>query len=240
MAIYLGSPIFAFVLFSLLYVLRRKLDQVTKSVQGLFGQLEQDQDERTQAQGRHLVGSSGNEKLQYKPPAAQGGKPYHMTMGLKRLDMENWLTIDSEYMTEHIIRKELLDNSLPSVVQCLPGTELACTEALKLVVDFLVSHYPETFILEGSGNTSCIRNEATKESFSLIDVANPLEVAARLAMEDFSILVKDPSDEQYHLMASATLFPVGWKLQERIGGTMTVLHKPVPQWQEKLSCPINR
>lgn len=240
MAIHIESLLFALVLLGFAIAHRRRLDQIFKLVQRVFRQ-QKVPEERNQTLDHHVVGSSGKEKLQDVPPAVQQvGKPYYMTMGLKRLDTENWLTIDSEYMSEHVIRKELLDNDLPAVLQCLPGSELACTETLQIVVEFLVSQYPEKFTLKGSSNTLSIHNTATKDTFSLVDVPNPLELAARLAMEDFNILIKDPSDQQYHLMASATLFPVGWRLQERIGGTMAALHKPVPRWKEKLGCPIDR
>ena len=67
-----------------------------------------------------------------------------------------------------------------------------------------------------------------------------METAARLAMEDFNILVKDLEMGEYLLMASATLFPAGWQLQERIGTSMANLHSPVPGWQEKLGGTVNR
>lgn len=62
-------------------------------------------------------------------------------------------------------------------------------------------------------------------------------------MEDFNILLCDPESEdpeEWKLMASATLFPAGWKLQERIGCSMAVLHAPVPGWKEKLGKSVNR
>jgi len=227
MATYLGTLIFACTLFGLASFLRRNREQIRNILK------------------RSTCPNGGGNQCPMlksgKEKAVQIGKPYHMTMGLKRLDIYNWLTIEPEYMEEHAIRKELLDNSLPSVLQCLPGSELACEETLRVVATFLTSRHADMFSFDQ--NQSLIHNKATGESFSLLGGPgnpNPLEIAARLAMEDFNILMKDPSDEQYHLMASATLFPVGWKLQERIGGSMAALHNPVPNWQQKLGCPIDR
>jgi hypothetical protein len=59
-------------------------------------------------------------------------------------------------------------------------------------------------------------------------------------MEDFSLLMKHPITGEYHLQASATLFPAGWRLQERIGTSMANLHAPVPNWEEKLGRMVNR
>jgi len=67
-----------------------------------------------------------------------------------------------------------------------------------------------------------------------------MEIAARLAMEDFNILEKDPKTGDYLIQASATLFPAGWHLQEKIGTSMANLHSPVPGWQDKLGAVVNR
>lgn len=59
-------------------------------------------------------------------------------------------------------------------------------------------------------------------------------------MEDFNILVRSDDSGEYELLASATLFPAGWKLQERIGSPLSGLHGPVPNWAAKLICPVTR
>lgn len=40
--------------------------------------------------------------------------------------------------------------------------------------------------------------------------------------------------------ASATLFPVGWSVKDRIGWTVAQLHSMVPTWEEKLSRAVER
>lgn len=40
--------------------------------------------------------------------------------------------------------------------------------------------------------------------------------------------------------ASASLFPVGWRVQDRIGWTISRLHGPVPQWREKIGHSVNK
>lgn len=52
--------------------------------------------------------------------------------------------------------------------------------------------------------------------------------------------MKNQETGEYELKASATLFPAGWKLQERIGTSMANLHRPVPGWKEKLGGSVNR
>jgi len=140
-----------------------------------------------------------------------------MGMGLKRLDEDNWLTVDSEYLPEHKLRDSLLRTKRSKVLQCLPNSYEACHELLELVTTFLCSRYPEHFSLTSSPMFT-IRNHLTGETHALgPQSSNPLETVARLAMEDFNILMKDPVTGEYTLQASATLFPAGWELEERIG-----------------------
>ncbi|KAM0310355.1 hypothetical protein ACHAO8_008169 [Botrytis cinerea] len=161
-------------------------------------------------------------------------------MGLKRLDKSNWLTIDSTYLPEHELRASLLETHGPCVLQVLPPAVPATYELLEMVIEFLLDRYPDDFSLV---DENTILNKLTGET-SIIGskCENPLETATRLCMEDFNILLQDPSEEdgEWNLMASATLFPAGWKLQERIGSSMAVLHRPVPGWKEKLGKSVNR
>ncbi|TVY46352.1 hypothetical protein LOCC1_G003615 [Lachnellula occidentalis] len=175
--------------------------------------------------------------LQYALPTLQSKTSSRTSMGLKRLEKSNWLTIDTHYTSEHQVRNYLLRTSHPNVIQCLPGSEAACHEVLSIAVDFFITRFPNHFTMEGETITNHIANE----SFLVgPDCPNPLEIAARLAMEDFNVLMKNAETGKYHLQASATLFPAGWKLQERIGTTMANLHGPVPSWKEKMGGAVNR
>jgi hypothetical protein len=176
----------------------------------------------------------------YKLPPLKPGASTHMNMGLRKFESFNWLTIDEHYLPEHNIRSRLLTDHISSVLQCLPGSESACHEVLSAVASFLTSRYPYMFMFSGSGRSKLIHNLQTGESFQVVDNPRPLETAARLAMEDFNLLVKDPSNEEYRLQASATLFPAGWRLEDRIGYTLTELHCPVPAWKDKLGPHVNR
>ncbi|PBP20679.1 hypothetical protein BUE80_DR008585 [Diplocarpon rosae] len=177
----------------------------------------------------------------YQFPPLKEKTSTRMAMGLKRLDESNWLTLDSAYLPEHSLRRQLLSTAKANVVQCLPGSEAACMEVLQTVASFLSSRFPQHFAIISAPSGPEIINHLTDEVYSIgPSCPNPLEVAAKLAMEDFNILTRDPQTGEYHLQASATLFPAGWKLQERIGTSMANLHRPVPGWKEKLGASVNR
>lgn len=138
-------------------------------------------------------------------PFSQSRK-YHMTMGLRRLVVENWLTVDKNYMTQHQIRAGLLADKKIKVLQCLPGSEDACVEVLDLIVDYLTRKYPAMYqILEGADNMKKIRNTETGEDFGLgppFEDTRPLEIAARLVCEDINLLKKCSDGGEHHLYVS--------------------------------------
>ncbi len=41
-------------------------------------------------------------------------------------------------------------------------------------------------------------------------------------------------------IASATLFPVGWTVQDRIGWPLSRLHGTVPLWEAKIASSVER
>jgi hypothetical protein len=176
----------------------------------------------------------------YEFPPLKLGSSAKLNMGLSKFEGDNWLTIDDQYNSEHTLRSKHLSEALPSVVQCLAGSEHACQEVLLEVSSFLAFRYPRLFTFTGDGLGRMIHNLRTGESFSVNNHKRPLEAAARLAMEDFNVLYKDPGDDEYRLKASATLFPAGWRLEERIGSTLAVLHDPVPGWEQTVKPYVMR
>ncbi|PWY90106.1 hypothetical protein BO70DRAFT_393294 [Aspergillus heteromorphus CBS 117.55] len=163
-------------------------------------------------------------------------------MDVRRLDVANWLTVDKNYMDEHVVRSQLLQKEKKKVLQCLPESYDACLEALEEVVEFLCQRFSNVFEQKKNGEETVIHNKMTGETFKFggenKDV-DPLEVAVRLTMEDLSILMKNEDDE-YYLAASASLFPVGWTVQERIGWTISKLHNPVPLWHQQVANSVSK
>ncbi|KAE8554096.1 hypothetical protein EYB25_002634 [Talaromyces marneffei] len=181
-------------------------------------------------------------KAPYPCNAIKGNQKFRITMGLRRLDERNWLTVDKNYLKEHDVRISLLQNQRSQVIQCLPESKIACAEALEVVAEFLCERFPDMFRMKEAAGVKTIYNSKTGESFVIGDEnsgIDPLETAVRLAMEDLSILMKNEEGE-YYLAASATLFPVGWTVQDRIGWTISQMHGPVPEWKDKIGHSVNK
>ncbi|GLA48122.1 hypothetical protein AnigIFM63604_003216 [Aspergillus niger] len=178
----------------------------------------------------------------YPAQPIKGRERYRVMMDVRRLDVENWLTVDKNYMDEHEVRSQLLEKEKSKVLQCLPESYEACLEALEEVVEFLCQRFSNVFEQKKCGDETTVHNKMTGETFSFggknKDV-DPLEIAVRLTMEDLSILMKNEEDE-YYLAASASLFPVGWTVQDRIGWTISKLHNPVPLWHQQVANSVSK
>ncbi|RHZ66840.1 hypothetical protein CDV55_107210 [Aspergillus turcosus] len=178
----------------------------------------------------------------YPAQPIRGRERYRVMMDIRKLDVENWLTVDKNYMDEHHVRSRLLREEREKVLQCLPESYDACLEALEEVVEFLCQRFPHVFERKKSGNESTIHNRMTGETFVFggeNKQVDPLEIAVRLTMEDLSILMQN-ADGEYYLAASASLFPVGWTVKERIGWTISQLHNPVPLWHQQVASSVSK
>lgn len=196
----------------------------------------------------------------YPAQPIKGRDRYRVMMDIRKLDVENWLTLDKNYMDEHVVRSELLANEKKKVLQCLPESYEACLEALEEVVEFLTQRFANMFDMKKNGEETTVYNKVTGETFVFggdrSGQMDPLEIAVRLTMEDLSILMKNADGEYYLLVhqilskshkanlicraASASLFPVGWTVAERIGWTISQLHNPVPLWHQQVANSVSK
>ncbi|KAJ5682881.1 hypothetical protein N7462_006046 [Penicillium macrosclerotiorum] len=181
----------------------------------------------------------------YPAQPIRGRERYRVMMDIRKLDVQNWLTLDRNYMEEHRVRDQLLREKREKVIRCLPESGEACREALEEVSGFLCGRFPNMFQkLEREGQ-EIIHNCMTGEEF-VLGGSDPLkanidalEAAVRLTMEDLSVLMIN-EDEEYYLAASASLFPTGWTVEERIGWTISQLHGPVPLWHQQVANSVSK
>ncbi|KAJ5946951.1 hypothetical protein N7454_003790 [Penicillium verhagenii] len=191
--------------------------------------------------------SNLNRMAPYPAQPIRGRERYRIMMDIRRLDAHNWLTLDKNYMDEHRVRDLLLCEKRDKVLRCLPESLAACQETLKEVSEFLSERFPTMFKKTIHVNETWIENMATKERFNVggqgptacVNGTDALEAAVRLTMEDLSVLMMN-GDGEYYLAASASLFPTGWTVEERIGWTITQMHAPVPLWHQQVACSVSK
>ena len=84
-----------------------------------------------------------------------------------------------------------------------------------------------------------IENLVTGERFDLAAWSErPLELAGRLVQEDLCLMQKDTAG--YRLVAAVLCFPAHWRLADKLGRPLVLIHEPVPGFAERLAPTVDR
>lgn len=160
--------------------------------------------------------------------------PYHQTMSIFKLDVNNWLDMD-KYYYQYIKEKERVIHTYgPDNFDWLPGSEEACRELMDIVKEHMMLRYPLLFTTIDNGDH--VTNELTGEvlDFSEPLKDHPLVYVSKMAKEDFYIVLKG-DDGIHRLVAAAVPFPGGsFGIKYKLGKTLDVIHSEVPYYTEKL------
>ena len=143
------------------------------------------------------------------------------TIGLKPLDLADWIEVD-RYYEVHIAEKQRLYKTIPELVFVEEGdTRAAQREVFDLIVAHLTQHADGLF--PTAGQRAAFRaNLAQTEG----DTIAPLRAASLLIQEDLIMMRQD--DTGWRLAAGALCFPSSWSLTEKFGKLMQDIHQPVP------------
>lgn len=159
---------------------------------------------------------------------------WHLKLGLKPLNLQDWIEIDQEFFAYLSRKASLLQERHSEVFGCLPGSEAAQQEVLDLLLEHLPKRFPEVYRLQDHQ----ITNLLTQQVWQISDFAeNPLELAGRLIQEDLCIM--QPRSEEYVLVAGSVCFPFNWWFPEKLGLPLMQIHAPVPEYDTKLNHPVN-
>src|SRR5262245_25254254 len=160
-------------------------------------------------------------------PYSGGGPP--MAIGLKALDLAEWIEPDEHLAGELVEKERLLAERHSEVYAERPDSRRAQEEVLALLVEHLPRAHPGVYRRDGSS----IRVLPAGVG---IDIGNkresPLKIASRLVQEDL-VLVQGGSTG-WRLAAASLCFPSTWILAEKFGRDMDGIHKPVPGYAEHI------
>ncbi len=158
-----------------------------------------------------------------------------MTMSLTTVPEGAWFEIDARYADEMAERDRLLSERHRDVFGALPISDAAREETLHEVSANLTTHAPQWFKRDGDK----LHNALTGESWDLAAPPfDPLELAGRLVQEDLCII---QTAEGYPIFTAAILcFPSRWRLHEKLGKPLALVHGPVPFYGERLAAPVDR
>ena len=152
-------------------------------------------------------------KFAYPPPS--DGKPFRLTLGLRELNLENWLEFGEDSESQIRERNELIDTKREIVYQVLEGYD----DGIRYFVEALAT------------NLKQFHSDHIDAEF-LPSGDEPLLSVGRIVCEDLCILKK--INKRWILVAGLVIFPSRWDLREKIGLDIDQIHHPVPGYQTAL------
>ena len=155
-------------------------------------------------------------------------------MGLVALQLKDWIEADEYFYDELKEKKQLLISNYPEVFASRPGSLPAQKEVLALVLKHMEKYCPGVLTIEQDE----VVLPKLKWKFRISDFEeSPLDLCGRLVQEDLCLMA--PGPDGYTLEAASLCFPARWRLMDKMGLPMSGIHKPVPDYSEKLSRPVD-
>ncbi|KKA19840.1 hypothetical protein T310_6164 [Rasamsonia emersonii CBS 393.64] len=161
---------------------------------------------------------------------------YHQTMSLKKMETDWWIELENTYRERIAQRKGLYAKHGNAVLSYLPGSELACKEMMEMVLQFICARYPKYFSLTDN-RILTNRILGTEQD---IRSKHPLEILMDNVPEDFAIMMRDDKTGYYFFRAGVICSSLGWNVGMKIGLPLHEIHKPIPDYKEKMQFSMDR
>jgi hypothetical protein len=145
------------------------------------------------------------------------------TIGLKPLDLQNWIEIDEPYDAQMREKRRLYAEVPDKVFVGEDGTTQAQNEVLGLLLAHLPHRFPERFTWSCKG--MAIAGHPALAA-GRIKAMPPLKAASLLVQEDLILMRR--SEDGWRLAAGSLCFPSSWSLTEKFGKPLHQIHEPVP------------
>ncbi|KAL8835601.1 MAG: hypothetical protein Q9176_006815 [Flavoplaca citrina] len=160
--------------------------------------------------------------------------PYHITMGLRTMQWDEWIELDNHYPRFHGDKKRRIEERGEKCCKTAPEAFDGAIELLEELCSYLPQRYPSLFQSTRTG----IHNLLTQETFDITArplAEDPMQMAARLTQDDLAIMFERP-DGQYYLLAGAILLAGFWRLSDKFGMPLSEIHTSgdVPGFKTKL------
>ncbi|KAI7239206.1 glycosyltransferase family 22 protein [Hortaea werneckii] len=165
--------------------------------------------------------------------------PYHITMGLRSMNWDEWIELDNHYLRYHEDKARRIAERGAKCCRTDPDPKVwdAAVELLEELSAYLTERYPSMFTKTDVG----IDNTVTNESFNIPELTmngnkeDPMQLCARLVQDDLAIMI-EKEDGQYYLLAGAILLAGFWRLEDKFGMCMSEIHTSgdVPGFKSKL------
>lgn len=158
-------------------------------------------------------------------------------LALTKLESDWWLELESTYRERIEERKELFRTQGTGVLDALPGSQFACKELMEMVLQFMCTRYPQYFRLDAE---EMVFYNGILDTESDLKVVHPLHVLLHNIPEDFAIMMRNPDNGYYTFRAGIICSALGWNLGSKIGLSLSEIHKPIPDYKEKMQFSMDR
>jgi len=160
--------------------------------------------------------------------------PYHITMGLRNMNWDEWIELDNHYLKFHADKAHRIKDRGAKCCYTDPTAFDGAVELLEELCGYLPERYPSLYKRTPVG----MDNLVTGESFNIVErplAEDPMQMAARWVQDDLAIMF-EKEDGQYYLLAGAILLAGFWKLEDKLGMPLSEIHTSgdVPGYKEKL------
>jgi hypothetical protein len=170
--------------------------------------------------------------LPYRP--FRHGPNYHVTMGLRTLNFSDWIELDNHFPRYHADKSRRITECGATHSRTAPEALPAALELLDELTTYLPARYPTLYRRTETGLLNLWNNESIP---TLVRPCpeDPMQCAARLIQDDVAIMLERP-DGQYYLLAASILLAGFWRLSDKFGMPLSLIHTSgdVPQFREKL------
>jgi hypothetical protein len=144
-------------------------------------------------------------------------------IGLKPLDLRNWIEIDATFDFQLAEKRRIYAEYPDKVFVAEEGTKEVQAEVLALLSEHLPARFPERY-RQGNGKLT-VTGHPELDGLETRELP-PLHKASQLVQED--LIVMRRGDDGWRLAAGSLCFPSSWQLTEKFGKPMSGIHQPVP------------
>jgi hypothetical protein len=135
---------------------------------------------------------------------------------MRRIEADEWFVLDGHRDDELALRSRLYRERRCDVFACEPDAEPAAVELAGLVRAWL----------------------ARRGSPPPTPADHPLAEAGLAVQDDLCVMQRD--DRGWRFVGAIVCFPTYWRLADKIGGSHSEVHAPVPHYRQELDRPVDR
>lgn len=166
------------------------------------------------------------------------GGPFRWRLGLRPLDLADWIEIDDRYADDLATKAQVRAEHPDTVFVALPEASDACHEVLATLVDHLVHTWPAHFRHgDGALRDAVVHNRGTGEDVAIDGSIHPLDAAGRLVQEDLVVMIERAGELVF--AAGSVCFPNRWDLRSKLGLPLRQVHAPVSRLNDQLADTID-